>query len=90
VLLENANNLLFRKPHPDLAIANASAPLGQYDDTKLLNLGYNRWSFKPELGISKAWGQWTFELAPSVTIFSDNKAASLALSASRGSIVGGY
>jgi hypothetical protein len=50
-----------------------SAPLGQYDDTKLLNLGFNRWSFKPELGISKAWGPWTFELTPSVLIFSDNK-----------------
>jgi Putative MetA-pathway of phenol degradation len=50
----------------------ASAPLGQYDDTKLLNLGNNRWSFKPELGISKAVGPWTFELAPSVTFFTDN------------------
>ena len=49
-----------------------SAPLGQYDDSKLLNLGNNRWSFRPELGISKAWGPWTFEVAPSVTIFSDN------------------
>jgi hypothetical protein len=49
-----------------------SAPLGQYDNTKLLNLGNNRWSFRPELGISKAWGSWTFEVAPSVTIFSDN------------------
>jgi hypothetical protein len=49
-----------------------SAPLGQYDDSKLLNLGSNRWSFKPELGISKAWGPWTFEVAPSVTFFSDN------------------
>jgi hypothetical protein len=49
-----------------------SAPLGQYDNTKLLNLGSNRWSFKPELGISKAWGPWTFEVAPSVTFFSDN------------------
>jgi hypothetical protein len=49
-----------------------SAPLGQYDDSKLFNLGNNRWSFKPELGISKAWGPWTFELAPSVTFFSDN------------------
>jgi hypothetical protein len=48
-------------------------PLGQYDNSKLLNLGNNRWSFKPEeLGISKAWGPWTFEVAPSVTIFSDN------------------
>jgi len=50
-----------------------SAPLGQYDDGKLLNLGFNRWSFKPELGISKAWGPWTFELTPSVLIFSENK-----------------
>jgi hypothetical protein len=49
-----------------------SAPLGQYDDSKLLNLGNNRWSFRPELGISKAWGSWTFEVAPSVMIFSDN------------------
>jgi hypothetical protein len=49
-----------------------SAPLGQYDNSKLLNLGNNRWSFRPELGISKAWGPWTFEIAPSVTIFGDN------------------
>jgi hypothetical protein len=49
-----------------------SAPLGQYDDTKLLNLGGNRWSFRPELGISKAWGPWTFEVSPSVTFFTDN------------------
>ena len=49
-----------------------SAPLGQYDDSKLLNLGNNRWSFRPELGISKAWGPWTFEVAPGVTFFSDN------------------
>lgn len=49
-----------------------SAPLGQYDDSKLLNLGNNRWSFRPELGISKAWGPWTFEVAPSMTFFTDN------------------
>lgn len=49
-----------------------SAPLGNYDNTKLLNLGNNRWSFRPELGVSKAWGPWTFELAPSVTVFTDN------------------
>ncbi|MGC1858995.1 MAG: transporter, partial [Pseudolabrys sp.] len=42
-----------------------SAPLGQYDNSKLLNLGNNRWSIRPELGISKAWGPWTLEVAPS-------------------------
>jgi outer membrane putative beta-barrel porin/alpha-amylase len=66
----------FASYHQDLIVGvsmQVSAPLGQYDDTKLLNLGYNRWSFKPELGFSKAWGPWTFELAPSVTLFTDNK-----------------
>jgi len=52
--------------------AQVSAPLGQYDNSKLLNLGNNRWSLRPELGISKAWGPWTLELAPSVTIFTEN------------------
>ncbi|WP_454864948.1 transporter [Pseudomonas rhizophila] len=27
-----------------------TAPLGQYDASRLVNLGNNRWSFKPELG----------------------------------------
>lgn len=54
------------------ASLQVTAPLGQYDNSKLLNLGNNRWSFKPELGVSKAWGQWTLELAPSVTLYTDN------------------
>jgi hypothetical protein len=54
------------------ASLQVSAPLGQYDATKLINLGNNRWSFKPELGVSKAWGAWTVELAPSVTFYTDN------------------
>ena len=65
----------FRSYQQDLIVGvsfQVSAPLGQYDNSKLLNLGNNRWSFKPELGISKAWGPWTFEVAPSVTFFSDN------------------
>ena len=65
----------FRSYHQDLIVGvsfQVSAPLGQYDDSKLLNLGNNRWSFKPELGISKAWGPWTLEVAPSVTFFGEN------------------
>ncbi len=54
------------------ASVQVAAPLGQYDDSKLINLGYNRWSVKTELGISKALGQWTFELMPSVTVYTDN------------------
>jgi hypothetical protein len=30
------------------------APLGQYDPAKAINLSGNRWSFKPEVGISRA------------------------------------
>jgi hypothetical protein len=49
-----------------------SAPLGQYDADKLVNIGTNRWSFKPELGISKAWGPLTLELTTGVTLYTDN------------------
>ena len=48
------------------------APLGQYDDDKLVNIGTNRWSFKPEIGFSKALGPWTVELAPAATFYTDN------------------
>jgi hypothetical protein len=37
-------------------------PLGQYDPSKLINLGANRWSFKPEIALSRAVRRWTFEL----------------------------
>ncbi len=47
-------------------------PLGQYDEEKLLNIGANRWSFKPELGVSKTWRNWTFEMAAGVTVYTDN------------------
>src|SRR5258708_2116217 len=31
-----------------------AAPLGQYDPAKAINLGGNRWAFKPEVGVSLA------------------------------------
>jgi len=47
-------------------------PLGQYDSAKLINLGTNRWSFKPEVGISRARGKWVFEGMAGVWIFTNN------------------
>jgi hypothetical protein len=49
-----------------------TAPTGQYDSTKLINVGTNRWSFRPEVGVSKALGQWTLEGVANVTVFTDN------------------
>jgi hypothetical protein len=36
-------------------------PTGQYDPTKLINIGTNRWGFKPELGFVQPIGKWTLE-----------------------------
>ncbi len=47
-------------------------PLGQYDSTKLINLGTNRWSFKPELGLSHTRGKWVVEMMAGVWLFADN------------------
>ena len=47
-------------------------PLGQYDPTKLINLGTNRWSFKPEVGISRTYGKWVVEAMAGVWLFTDN------------------
>jgi hypothetical protein len=49
-----------------------TAPTGQYDSDRLINIGTNRWSFKPEVGVSKALGRWTLEAAAGVTFYTDN------------------
>lgn len=54
------------------ASLKVTAPLGQYDPDRLVNLGLNRWSVKPELGISKRFGSLLVEGATSVTLFTDN------------------
>ncbi len=47
-------------------------PLGQYDADKLLNIGTNRWSFKPEIGLSKAIGPFKVEFASGITVYTNN------------------
>lgn len=54
------------------ASLQVSAPVGQYDESRLVNLGTNRWSFKPELGVSKALGRLTLEGAAAVPLYTDN------------------
>lgn len=54
------------------ASLQVSPPVGQYDSDKLLNIGTNRWTIKPELGVSKALGPLILELAAGVAIYTDN------------------
>lgn len=66
----------FRDYKQDLIVGaslQVSAPWGQYDDSRVVNLGTNRWWFKPEIGVSKAVGPWAFELAGAVTLYTDNR-----------------
>ncbi|MBK1702705.1 hypothetical protein CKO22_17925 [Thiococcus pfennigii] len=54
------------------ASVQVSAPWGQYDPARAVNIGTNRWSIKPELGLSKALGRWTLEASVAATFYSDN------------------
>jgi hypothetical protein len=49
-----------------------TAPVGQYDSARVVNLGTNRWSFRPELGASQALGPLTLELTAGAAFFTDN------------------
>jgi hypothetical protein len=46
--------------------------LGQYDPAKLVNLGANRWSFKPEIGFAHPAGRWTIDGYLGAWFFTDN------------------
>jgi hypothetical protein len=54
---------------------STTAPTGQYDPNKLLNLASDRWSFKPELAISKPFGpeqRWVFDAYANSYHYTDN------------------
>jgi hypothetical protein len=54
------------------ASVQVGAPIGQYDNVRLVNLGNHRWSIRPEIGVSKSLGPWNVELAAGATMFTDN------------------
>ena len=65
----------FARYQQDLIVGaslQVSIPWGQYDSSRVVNIGTNRWYFKPELGVSKAIGQWTLEFTAAATFYTDN------------------
>ena len=48
------------------------APTGQYDSSRLVNIGTNRWAFKPEVGLSQPIGNWFTDGIAGVWLFTDN------------------
>ena len=49
-----------------------TAPTGEYDNSKLINLGTNRWGFKPEVGVAVPKGRWDIDAYLGVWLFTDN------------------
>ena len=48
------------------------APFGEYDSNRLINLGQNRWIFRPQIGFVHMRGRWSYELTASAYFFTDN------------------
>ena len=47
-------------------------PTGDYNSSRLINLGANRWVIRPQLGVTHSRGQWTGELTGSLFLYDDN------------------
>lgn len=66
----------YRAQHPTNTVVGASiavtVPLGKYCDDCLINIGHNRWSLRPQIGVVHTRGPWSFELTGSAFVFSDN------------------
>ena len=49
-----------------------TAPTGQYDNTKLVNISANRWAFKPSIGVSQTVDDFVFELSAAAELYTEN------------------
>jgi len=47
-------------------------PTGEYMDDKLINLGKNRFTFRPQLGVTHTRGKWIAELTADLAFFTEN------------------
>jgi hypothetical protein len=60
--------------HPILGTSiSISAPSGQFSPNRLINLGTNRWAFKPEIGVSyPVREKWLLDAYAGVWVFTTN------------------
>lgn len=67
---------VFVKTPPPRATLGASvkviAPTGQYDPARLINIGSNRWGFKPEIGFTRRTGPLMIDAYAGVWFFTTN------------------
>ncbi|HEY4212518.1 MAG TPA: transporter [Steroidobacteraceae bacterium] len=62
-----------RVPGPTVGLSLViEPPTGQYDAARLVNIGTNRWAFKPEIGVSYPVDHWSLEGYAGVWLFTDN------------------
>ena len=47
-------------------------PTGQYFTDKLINLGSNRFTFRPQFGVVHNWDKWSAELTTTASFFTEN------------------
>ena len=47
-------------------------PTGDYMDDKLINIGTNRFTFRPQFGVVHNRGKWSMELTGAVYLYTDN------------------
>ena len=65
----------FAKRVPETALgvsASVVAPTGEYNSTHLINIGANRWAFKPDIGITQPIGDFFVEGSAGVWLYTDN------------------
>ena len=74
--LKGAEFERYQADHTTNTVVGASlamtVPLGKYCDDCLINIGNNRWSARPQIGVVHTRGPWSFELTASAFLFTDN------------------
>lgn len=54
------------------AALSVRLPTGQYLEDKLINLGSNRFTFSPQVGVHRQYYNWSFEATGTAWIYTDN------------------